>query len=131
VRDSRPECAGGGEGLRKRDRISQQLQRLSERCAGPRQQTARRDLIERKSITLEAETLRKGLANAKRRGFGKSFSAYIAWLIERDASGDVQREEPRPRVLKYGEPLTMLAEEGEHTLELRPVDPTKSPHGDS
>lgn len=46
----------------------------------------------------------KGTANAKRRGFSSSFSAYIAWLIERDAEGDVSREklvaesEPRYRL---------------------------------
>jgi len=33
-----------------------------------------------------------GLTNAARRGFKQSFSAYVSWLIERDAAGDVSRE---------------------------------------
>lgn len=30
---------------------------------------------------------------AAKRGFGQSFSAYIAWLIQRDAEGGVTRED--------------------------------------
>lgn len=33
------------------------------------------------------------LANARTRGFTNSFSAYISWLIERDTTGHVVREE--------------------------------------
>lgn len=32
------------------------------------------------------------MINAKKRGFKQSFSAYIAWLIERDNAGGVLRE---------------------------------------
>jgi hypothetical protein len=34
-----------------------------------------------------------GLRNAEKRGFKHSFSAYVTWLIERDAAGNVQRED--------------------------------------
>lgn len=34
----------------------------------------------------------RGKSNAKTRGFKNSFSAYVAWLIERDDKGAVERE---------------------------------------
>lgn|GEM_PF-2211677 len=49
--------------------------------------------IRRTSITLSEETYRTGQTIAARRGFGQSFSAYLAWLIQRDAEGGVTRED--------------------------------------
>ena len=37
-----------------------------------------------RSISLDPGVVRKGLARAKQRGFGKSFSAYVNRLIEED-----------------------------------------------
>lgn len=49
--------------------------------------------IVRTTISIPEETDEKWKRNAKRRGFQNSHSAYIAWLIERDCEGGVQREE--------------------------------------
>jgi len=37
-----------------------------------------------RSISLDPSVVRRGLARAKQRGFGKSFSAYVNRLIEED-----------------------------------------------
>lgn len=47
----------------------------------------------RRTFSATPEIMAKGMLNARRRGFGSSFSAYVAWLIERDDSGKVEREE--------------------------------------
>lgn len=60
--------------------------------------------MNRTSISLDDKTLRIGLANAARRGFQNSFSAYIAWLIMRDAVGDVIREDLMGDMPKRGRP---------------------------
>jgi len=49
--------------------------------------------IKRTSITLEDPVYEAGQQIAAKRGFGQSFSAYIAWLIKRDAEGGVTRED--------------------------------------
>jgi len=49
--------------------------------------------IKRTSITLEDPVYETGQQIASKRGFGQSFSAYIAWLIQRDADGGVTRED--------------------------------------
>jgi hypothetical protein len=49
--------------------------------------------IKRTSITLEDPVYEAGQQIAAKRGFGQSFSAYIAWLIQRDAEGGVTRED--------------------------------------
>jgi len=49
--------------------------------------------IKRTSITLEDPVYEAGQQIAANRGFGQSFSAYIAWLIKRDAEGGVTRED--------------------------------------
>lgn len=49
--------------------------------------------VARTTISMLKETFDAATANAKRRGFKNSFSAYIAWLIERDDEGRVQRED--------------------------------------
>jgi len=49
--------------------------------------------IKRTSITLEDPVYEAGQQIADKRGFGQSFSAYIAWLIKRDAEGGVTRED--------------------------------------
>ena len=72
----------------------------------------------RTSISLLPDIMRKGIANAQSRGFGHSFSAYLAWLITRDTEGGVTREDAptaaAPRLLiKYssqGEPVPKVAE---------------------
>ncbi|HMJ06892.1 MAG TPA: hypothetical protein VK474_11600 [Chthoniobacterales bacterium] len=46
----------------------------------------------RKTISLAPDIYAKALAIAKRRGFAKSFSAYMSWLIERDSEGQVKSE---------------------------------------
>jgi hypothetical protein len=46
----------------------------------------------RKTVSMPKEVFEAGESNAKRRGFKNSFSAYVAWLIERDHEGGVQRE---------------------------------------
>jgi len=57
--------------------------------------------IKRTSITLEDPIYDAGQQIASKRGFGQSFSAYIAWLIQRDAEGGVTREEaPLHRIAK-------------------------------
>lgn len=48
--------------------------------------------LERKTISLPKSIYAAALKNAARRGFATSFSAYIAWLVQRDEEGDVQRE---------------------------------------
>ena len=40
--------------------------------------------MHRTSITLKDDTFSSGKSKAKARGFGDSFSAYVAFLIERD-----------------------------------------------
>lgn len=42
--------------------------------------------LTRTSITLDPKTYKKGLARAAKRGFQNSFSAYLARLIEEDAT---------------------------------------------
>ena len=49
--------------------------------------------IIRTSITLDKEVADIGKRNAEKRGFGHSFSAYVSWLIIRDARGAVLRED--------------------------------------
>ncbi|MBX7157976.1 MAG: hypothetical protein K1X66_06285 [Verrucomicrobiae bacterium] len=49
--------------------------------------------IVRTSITLDKEVAEIGKRNAEKRGFGHSFSAYVSWLVIRDAKGAVSREE--------------------------------------
>jgi len=51
------------------------------------------NLIKRTSITLEDPVYEVGLEIAAQRGFKQSFSAYVAWLIQRDAGGGVTRED--------------------------------------
>lgn len=53
--------------------------------------------LKRTTISLPEETAEAATLNAKRRGFQNSFSAYVAWLIERDGEGGVQREEIPPK----------------------------------
>lgn len=68
----------------------------------------------RTSITLEDEIYKKGLANAKERGFKNSFSAYLAWLIERDTEEGVSplRPSSTPKgAVKYFEVVQKVAEE--------------------
>ena len=47
----------------------------------------------RATITIEDPIFNAGKKIAAKRGFGKSFSAYILWLINRDAEGGVTRED--------------------------------------
>ena len=42
---------------------------------------------------MEDPVYEAGQQIADKRGFGQSFSAYIAWLIKRDAEGGVTRED--------------------------------------
>jgi hypothetical protein len=79
-------------------RIQAQFQCVSERRARQRQQTAERT-IKRKSISIPEELMEAAMANAARRGFKQSFSAYISWLIERDAAGAVVREHIAPEIV--------------------------------
>ena len=55
----------------------------------------------RTSISLNAQLYAQGLALANHRGFGNSFSAYVAWLITQDAAGEVtgQRAARLPQAL--------------------------------
>ena len=55
--------------------------------------------IKRTSITLEDPVYEAGQQIAAKRGFGQSFSAYIAWLIQRDAEGGVTREDATFRAI--------------------------------
>jgi hypothetical protein len=57
-------------------------------------------IIKRTSITLDDAVYEAGQEIAAQRGFRQSFSAYIAWLIQRDADGGVSREELPPIVKK-------------------------------
>ena len=50
----------------------------------------------RTTISLNAQLYQRALQLAERQGFGNSFSAYIAWLITRDAQGGVERETLTP-----------------------------------
>ena len=52
--------------------------------------------MKRTSITLDDAVYEAGQEIAAQRGFGQSFSAYIAWLIQRDCDGAVTREQPAP-----------------------------------
>lgn len=64
----------------------------------------------RTSVTIPDEIYKTGLENAKKRGFANSFSAYLAWLIERDTSGAVSREEiPRNAEPSEGKILSLRA----------------------
>jgi len=56
--------------------------------------------IKRTSITLDDNIYERGLEIASKRGFRQSFSAYLAWLIERDAQGGVVREDASLSVKK-------------------------------
>ena len=47
----------------------------------------------RTSITVEDTVYDAGQEIAAKRGFRQSFSAYVAWLIMRDAEGGVTRED--------------------------------------
>ena len=47
----------------------------------------------RTSITVEDTVYDAGQKIAAKRGFRQSFSAYVAWLIMRDAEGCVTRED--------------------------------------
>jgi len=47
----------------------------------------------RTSITVEDPVYDAGQKIAAKRGFRQSFSAYVAWLIMRDAEGGVTRED--------------------------------------
>lgn len=49
----------------------------------------------KKSVSMPPATYDEALERAKFRGY--NFSAYIAWLIERDLEGAVEREQPPPR----------------------------------
>lgn len=49
--------------------------------------------IKRTTISMPSDAFEQAKRNAKRRGFNNSFSAYVAWLIERDHDGDVKRED--------------------------------------
>ena len=66
--------------------------------------------MKRTSITLEDPVYMAGQQIASKRGFAQSFSAYIAWLIQRDAEGGVTREEsiklPRKAAAKPAKPAT-------------------------
>lgn len=48
--------------------------------------------MKRTSITLDDPLYDAGLQLAAKRGFRQSFSAYVSWLIGRDAEGGVSRE---------------------------------------
>lgn len=52
------------------------------------------DLV-RKTISLAPDTYDAALRQAAARGFRNSFSAYCAWLIDRDTAGDVAPKIPR------------------------------------
>lgn len=54
--------------------------------------------MKRASITLNDLVYELGQQIADIRGFGTSFSAYIAWLIKRDAEGQVTHEDATLRV---------------------------------
>ena len=56
--------------------------------------------MKRTSITLEDSVYDAGQEIAAQRGFRQSFSAYIAWLIQRDANGAVSREELPSQIKK-------------------------------
>ena len=49
--------------------------------------------MKRTSITLDDPVYEAGQKIAAKRGFGSSFSAYIGWLINRDADGAITRED--------------------------------------
>lgn len=49
--------------------------------------------IARKTISLAADIYQRALARARLLGFKNSFSAYIAWLIERDAESSATERE--------------------------------------
>lgn len=51
----------------------------------------------KKTVSLDPRLLSNALKAAKQRGFSKSFSAYVAWLIERDGEGAVERESLRKK----------------------------------
>lgn len=74
--------------------------------------TAMPNELVRKTISLDADVYARAEENANARGFKASFSAYVAWLIQRDMQGGVTREElgtgndPAP---VRGKPVTYAA----------------------
>ena len=65
--------------------------------------------MKRTSITLDDAIYETGQEIAAQRGFRQSFSAYVAWLIQRDCEGAVSREQapvlkkkptPAPKAVK-------------------------------
>lgn len=48
--------------------------------------------LKRTSISIPEDILEQGEKNAQTRGFRRSFSAYVAWLIEADNEGRAERE---------------------------------------
>jgi len=61
----------------------------------------------RTTISLNAPLYEQAQRLAARRGFQNSFSAYVAWLINRDAEGAVDREYSATR---YGTELRAAEE---------------------
>lgn len=54
--------------------------------------------VVKKTVSMSRQLRSAALRNAAKRGFGKSFSAYVAWLLERDNAGGVEREKLRKGV---------------------------------
>lgn len=50
------------------------------------------DDLKKATVSMSQKIYERGKTNAKTRGFKNSFSAYVAWLIERDDQGAVARE---------------------------------------
>lgn len=50
------------------------------------------DDLKKATVSMSQKIYERGKSNAKTRGFKNSFSAYVAWLIERDDKGAVERE---------------------------------------
>ena len=55
----------------------------------------------RTTITMPDAVFKRGLYLARQRGFSQSFSAYLAWLVERDAAGEVQQKVIDLNVTRY------------------------------
>lgn len=51
------------------------------------------DDLKKATVSMSQKIYERGKSNAKTRGFKNSFSAYVAWLIERDDKGAVEREQ--------------------------------------
>ena len=61
--------------------------------------------MKRTSVTLDDSVYAAGEKLAAKRGFKQSFSAYVGWLIERDAEGNVtQGKLPRIPIRKTKQP---------------------------